>query len=74
MTSAFAAGFSLPGSILFGALLDLLKIRSSCFMLLYGVVWVSMILLYFSEVKRAPILGNPLPGRITPGQPPAQAR
>jgi MFS transporter, NNP family, nitrate/nitrite transporter len=49
-------GFLLP--ILFGALLDLLKIRSSCFMLLYGVVWVSLILLYISEVKRTPILGE----------------
>ncbi|WP_322060891.1 nitrate/nitrite transporter [Paraburkholderia sp. J63] len=49
-------GFLLP--ILFGMLLDLLKIRSSCFMLLYGIVWVSLILLYISEVKRAPILGD----------------
>ncbi|MFX1764381.1 NarK/NasA family nitrate transporter [Paraburkholderia sp. A1RI-2L] len=49
-------GFLLP--ILFGVLLDLLKIRSSCFMLLYGVVWVSLILLYITEVKRTPILGD----------------
>ncbi|MCG5074253.1 MFS transporter [Paraburkholderia tagetis] len=49
-------GFLLP--ILFGVLLDLLKIRSSCFMLLYGVVWVSLILLYITEVKRAPIFGD----------------
>ncbi|PLZ04068.1 MFS transporter [Burkholderia sp. WAC0059] len=49
-------GFLLP--ILFGVLLDTLKIRSSCFMLLYGVVWVSLILIYVSEVKRAPILGD----------------
>ncbi|CAB3810341.1 hypothetical protein LMG28688_07228 [Paraburkholderia caffeinitolerans] len=48
-------GFLLP--ILFGVLLDLLKIRSSCFMLLYGVVWVSLILIYISEIKRASILG-----------------
>jgi MFS transporter, NNP family, nitrate/nitrite transporter len=49
-------GFLLP--ILFGALLDMLKVRSSCFMLLYGIVWVSLILLYISEVKRTPILGD----------------
>ncbi len=44
------AGFVLP--ILWGAILDLLRIRSSCFMLLYGVVWVSLILIYVTEVRR----------------------
>ncbi|MBC7206726.1 MAG: NarK/NasA family nitrate transporter, partial [Methyloversatilis sp.] len=34
-------GFVLP--IMFGALLDLTGIRSSAFMLMYGVVWVSLI-------------------------------
>jgi NNP family nitrate/nitrite transporter-like MFS transporter len=43
-------GFLLP--ILWGAILDLLRVRSSCFMLLYGVVWVSLILIYFTEVRR----------------------
>jgi len=43
-------GFLLP--IIWGALLDLLRVRSSCFMLLYGVVWVSLILIYFTEVRR----------------------
>jgi len=47
-------GFLLP--ILFGALLDIVKIRSSCFMLLYGVVWVSLILIYISEVRRARVM------------------
>jgi MFS transporter, NNP family, nitrate/nitrite transporter len=47
-------GFLLP--ILFGALLDVFKIRSTCFMLLYGIVWVSLILLYLSEVQRTPVL------------------
>ena len=37
---------------MFGALMDLLGIRSSCFMLLYGIVWVSLILMYFTEVRR----------------------
>ena len=43
-------GFLLP--ILWGALLDLLRVRSSCFMLLYGVVWVSLILIYLTEIRR----------------------
>jgi NNP family nitrate/nitrite transporter-like MFS transporter len=43
-------GFLLP--ILWGAVLDLTRIRSSCFMLLYGIVWVSLILIYFTEVRK----------------------
>ncbi|MEO7009544.1 MAG: nitrate/nitrite transporter, partial [Caldimonas sp.] len=42
-------GFVLP--ILFGVLVDITGIRSSAFMLLYGVVWVSLIWMYFSEVR-----------------------
>ncbi len=45
-------GFVLP--IMFGALLDLTGIRSSAFMLLYGVVWVSLIWMYFTEVRQRP--------------------
>jgi NNP family nitrate/nitrite transporter-like MFS transporter len=48
------AGFLLP--ILWGAILDLVRIRSSCFMLLYGVVWVSLILIYVTEVRRFDIV------------------
>lgn len=48
-------GFLLP--IMFGVLLDLLGIPSSCFMLLYGVVWVSLILSYLTEVRRFPVIG-----------------
>ncbi|AYG47421.1 NarK/NasA family nitrate transporter [Pseudomonas sp. Leaf58] len=48
-------GFVLP--ILFGALVDLTGVRSSNFMLLYGVVWVSLIWMYLSEVRKAPVLG-----------------
>ena len=44
-------GFLLP--ILWGAVLDLTRIRSSCFMLLYGIVWVSLIVIYFTEVRKA---------------------
>jgi len=51
-------GFVLP--ILFGALLDLTAVRSSAFMLMYGVVWVSLIWMYFTEVRRTPVLGSGL--------------
>src|SRR5690606_35874155 len=47
-------GFVLP--ILFGVLVDLTGVRSSAFMLLYGVVWVSLIWMYFSEMRRTDVL------------------
>ena len=49
-------GFFLP--IMFGALVDLTGIRSSSFMLLYGIVWVSLIWMYLTEVRQAPVLGD----------------
>src|SRR5499427_492820 len=49
-------GFLLP--ILFGAILDWLGINSSCFMFLYGIVWVSLILNYTTEVRRLPVMGE----------------
>jgi NNP family nitrate/nitrite transporter-like MFS transporter len=49
-------GFILP--IMFGALVDLTGVRSSCFMLMYGVVWVSLIWMYFSEVRKTPMMGQ----------------
>ena len=49
-------GFVLP--ILFGVLVDLTGVRSSCFMLLYGVVWVSLIWMYLSEVRKTPVMGQ----------------
>lgn len=52
-------GFLLP--ILFGIALDLLGIYSSCFMLLYGITWVSLILLYITEVRRMRVLHPDLP-------------
>ncbi len=48
-------GFVLP--ILFGALMDLTGIRSSAFMLMYGVVWVSLIWMYWTEVRRTEVIG-----------------
>ena len=50
-------GFLLP--IIFGVVLDWLGISSSCFMFLYGVVWVSLILNYITEVRRLPVMGEP---------------
>lgn len=47
-------GFVLP--IMFGALLDWTGVRSSAFMLMYGVVWVSLIWMYFTEVRRTDLL------------------
>jgi NNP family nitrate/nitrite transporter-like MFS transporter len=49
-------GFLLP--IMFGAILDRFRINSSCFMLLYGIVAVSLILNYLTEVRRAPVMGE----------------
>jgi len=51
-------GFLLP--ILWGAVLDFTRIRSSCFMLLYGIVWVSLILIYYTEVRRFPLVSHPV--------------
>ena len=48
-------GFVLP--IMFGALMDVTGIRSSAFMLMYGVVWVSLIWMYWTEVRRTEVMG-----------------
>jgi NNP family nitrate/nitrite transporter-like MFS transporter len=48
-------GFLLP--VMFGALLDFTGVRSTAFMLLYGVVWVSLIWMYWTEVRRAEVIG-----------------
>ena len=42
-------GFILP--IMFGALVDLTGLRSSAFMLMFGIVWVSLMWMYFTEVR-----------------------
>ncbi|MCP3750622.1 nitrate/nitrite transporter [Pseudomonas sp. SBB6] len=57
-------GFILP--ILFGALVDLTGVRSSCFMLMYGVVWVSLTWMYFSEIRKRPLLGKQPPATASP--------
>ena len=47
-------GFVLP--IMFGALVDLTGVRSSAFMLLYGVVWVSLVWMYLTEVRTMDVM------------------
>jgi NNP family nitrate/nitrite transporter-like MFS transporter len=46
---AALGGFILP--IMFGALVDLTGVRSSAFMLMFGIVWVSLMWMYFTEVR-----------------------
>ena len=43
--------------ILFGLLMDWTGVRSTAFMLMYGVVWVSLIWMYFTEVRRTDLMG-----------------
>ena len=59
-------GFVLP--IMFGALVDLTGVRSSSFMLLYGVVWVSLIWMYRSEIRQTPLMGKGVPARAVQGE------
>ena len=42
-------GFFMP--IMFGALVDLTGVRSSAFMLMFGIVWMSLMWMYFTEVR-----------------------
>lgn len=42
-------GFLLP--IIFGALVDLTGVRSSVFMFMFGIIWVSLIWMYWTEVR-----------------------
>ncbi len=44
-------GFLLP--IMFGVLVDLTGIRSSVFMLMFGIIWVSLLWMYWTEVRPA---------------------
>ncbi|MGL6069730.1 MFS transporter [Craterilacuibacter sp.] len=49
-------GFILP--IMFGALLDITGVRTSCFMLLYGTVCVSLVWMHFSFRKESVAYGE----------------
>lgn len=42
-------GFFMP--IIFGVLVDLTGVRSSSFMLMFGIVWVSLLWMYWTEVR-----------------------
>jgi len=55
-------GFLLP--VIFGAVLDWLGVSSTCFMFLYGVVWVSLILNYITEVRRLSVMGEKRDGVV----------
>ena len=48
------AGFALP--VLFGMLLDATGIRSSAFMVLYAWVWLSLIWMYWAEMRRTDVV------------------
>ena len=52
-------GVVLP--ILFGVLMDFTGVRSSAFMLLYGVVWVSLIWMYWTEIRQTELLASATP-------------
>jgi MFS transporter, NNP family, nitrate/nitrite transporter len=55
-------GFLLP--IMFGALVDLTGIRSSAFMLMYAVVWVSLIWMYWTDVRGKNLLADNSPAVV----------
>ena len=55
-------GFVLP--IIFGMLMDLTGIRSSAFMFMYGIVWVSLIWMYWTEVRRTEVMGKNAAGAL----------
>jgi NNP family nitrate/nitrite transporter-like MFS transporter len=62
-------GFVLP--IMFGVLMDLTGIRSSAFMLMYAVVWVSLIWMYWTEVRKTDLMSGSAPA--SPHSSPSQA-
>lgn len=49
-------GFLLP--IMFGAIVETFRFNSSIFMLLYGIVSVSLLLNYVTEVRKLPVMGE----------------
>ena len=55
-------GFVLP--IIFGVLMDVTGIRSSAFMFMYGIVWVSLIWMYWTEVRRTEVMGKNAAGAL----------
>ncbi len=55
-------GFVLP--IMFGAIVDLTGLNSGIFMLMYGVIWVSLIWMYLTEVRKLPIVKTTAPDTL----------
>ncbi len=55
-------GFLLP--ILFGMIVDLTGINSGIFMLMYGVVWVSLIWMYLTEVRKSSMIKSTAPDTL----------
>ena len=55
-------GFFLP--IMFGIIVDLTGINSGIFMLMYGVVWVSLIWMYLTEVRKSSMIKSTAPDTL----------
>ena len=55
-------GFVLP--VIFGLLMDVTGVRSSAFMFMYGIVWVSLIWMYWTEVRRTEVMGRKAAGAM----------
>ena len=55
-------GFLLP--IMFGMIVDLTGINSGIFMLMYGVVWVSLIWMYLTEVRKSSMIKSTAPDTL----------
>jgi NNP family nitrate/nitrite transporter-like MFS transporter len=49
-------GFVLP--IMLGMLMDVTGIRASAFLPVYGVVWVSLVWLYWTDVRGTELMGS----------------
>ncbi len=55
-------GFLLP--VMFGMIVDLTGINSGIFMLMYGVVWVSLIWMYMTEVRKSSMIKSTAPDTL----------
>ena len=55
-------GFLLP--VMFGMIVDLTGINSGIFMLMYGVVWVSLIWMYMTEVRKSSMIKSAAPDTL----------
>jgi MFS transporter, NNP family, nitrate/nitrite transporter len=60
-------GFFLP--IMFGVLVDFTGINSSIFMLMYGITCVSLLWMFFAEVRRSDYFHQPVPEKAPAAAP-----